>query len=68
AQLEYGAPSTIPERYAVEKLQNLAATEVPIVRAAACELLSYYRQGCTALNEPVQADNGVREVNGKVVP
>lgn len=56
AQLEYGATSTIPETYLVEKLQHLAATEVPIVRAAACELLSHYRQGC---------DSGAREVKEK---
>jgi hypothetical protein len=40
------APSTVPETYLFEKLQRLAATEVPIVRAAACKQLSYYRQKC----------------------
>ena len=45
-QIEWGAPSTVPEAYLFEKLQRLAATEVPVVRAAACKQLSYYRQKC----------------------
>ena len=45
-QVEWGAPSTVPEPYLFEKLQHLAATEVPIVRAAASKQLSYYRQEC----------------------
>jgi hypothetical protein len=45
-QVEWGAPSTVPNAYLFEKLQRLAATEVPIVREAACKQLSYYRQKC----------------------
>ena len=45
--IERGAPSTVPEAYLFEKLLQLAATEVPLVRAAACQQLSYYRQKCT---------------------
>jgi hypothetical protein len=45
-QVEWGAPSTVPEAYLFEKLQRLAATEVPVVREAACKQLSYYRQKC----------------------
>lgn len=45
-QVEWGAPSTVPEAYLFEKLQRLAATEVPAVRDAACKQLSYYRQKC----------------------
>jgi hypothetical protein len=45
-QVEWGAPSTVPEAYLFEKLQRLAATEVPAVREAACEQLSRYRQKC----------------------
>jgi hypothetical protein len=44
--VNWGAPGTVPEAYLFEKLQHLAATEVPIVRAAACKQLSYYRQKC----------------------
>lgn len=47
AQVDWGAPSTIPEAYVVEKLQHLAATESPVVRAAACKQLSYYQQRCS---------------------
>ena len=45
-QVEWGAPSTVPNAYLFEKLQRLAAREVPIVREAACKQLSYYRQKC----------------------
>jgi len=44
--VDWGAPSTVPKAYLFEKLQRLAATEVPIVRDAACRQLSYYRQKC----------------------
>jgi hypothetical protein len=44
--VDWGAPSTVPEPYLFEKLQRLAATEVPVVRDAACKQLSYYRQKC----------------------
>jgi hypothetical protein len=37
---------TLPEAYVLEKLQELAATESPIVRAAACRQLSYHHQKC----------------------
>jgi len=46
AQVEWGAPSTVPEPYLFEKLQHLAATDSPAVKAAACKQLSYYRQTC----------------------
>jgi len=68
AQLEWGAPSTIPEAYLIEKVKQLAATDIPVVQAAACELLSHYRQGCAAQNNPVQVVNGVRVVDGKAIP
>jgi hypothetical protein len=68
AQLEWGAPSTIPEAYLIEKVKQLAAKDVPVVRVAACELLSHYRQVCAARNNPVQFVNGVRVVNGKAIP
>lgn len=42
-ELEYGAPSTIPQPYLIEKLQQLAATDSSAVRAAACGLLAHYR-------------------------
>jgi hypothetical protein len=45
-QIDWGWPSTVPEDYLVEKLQQLAATEVPPVRAAACRQLSYVPQAC----------------------
>lgn len=45
-QVEWGAPGTVPEAYLFQKLQRLAATEVPVVRDAACKQLSYYRQKC----------------------
>ena len=45
-QIDWGAPSTVPEAYLFEKLQQLAATEVPAVRTAACKQLSYYHQKC----------------------
>jgi hypothetical protein len=48
-QVDWGAPSTVPEPYLFEKLQRLAATEVPVVRAAACKQLSYYRQKCVGI-------------------
>lgn len=44
--VDWGAPSTVPEDYLFEKLQRLAATEVPLVRAAACKQLSYHHQKC----------------------
>lgn len=44
--INWGAPSTVPEPYLIQKLQRLVATESPIVRAAACKQLSYYRQNC----------------------
>jgi hypothetical protein len=44
--VDWGAPSTVPEPYLFEKLRRLAATEVPVVRDAACKQLSYYRQKC----------------------
>ena len=44
--VDRGAPSTVPETYLFEKLQRLAATEVPVVRDAACRQLSYFRQKC----------------------
>jgi hypothetical protein len=44
--VEWGAPSTVPESYLFEKLQQLAGTEVQVVRTAACKQLSYYRQNC----------------------
>lgn len=44
--VDWGAPSTVPESYLFEKLQQLAATDVPVVRAAACKQLSYYNQKC----------------------
>jgi hypothetical protein len=34
------------EAYLLERLQLLAATEVPVVRDAACNELSYFRQKC----------------------
>ncbi|MCC6353416.1 MAG: hypothetical protein IT577_05990 [Verrucomicrobiae bacterium] len=39
---------SVPEAHLLdfEKLQHLAATEVPAVRDAACKQLSYYRQKC----------------------
>jgi len=46
AQIDWGAPSTVPESYLFEKLQHLAATDSPTVKAAACKQLSYYRQTC----------------------
>jgi hypothetical protein len=46
AQVEWGAPSTVPEPYLFEKLRHLAATDAPIVKAAACRQLSYYNQTC----------------------
>jgi hypothetical protein len=45
-QIDSGVPGTVPEPYLFEKLQQLAATEVPVVRAVACRQLSYYRQKC----------------------
>ena len=45
-QVEWGAPSTVPEAYLFEKLQRLAATEVPVVQEAACKQLSDYPQKC----------------------
>ncbi len=45
-QVEWGAPTTVPREYLFDKLQHLAATEVPVVRAAACKYLSYYDQKC----------------------
>jgi hypothetical protein len=45
-QVEWGAPTTVPREYLFEKLQHLAATEVPLVRDAACKYLSYYQQKC----------------------
>jgi hypothetical protein len=47
--VDWVAPSTVPEAYLFEKLQRLAATEAPVVRAAACKQLSYYRQGCATV-------------------
>jgi hypothetical protein len=46
AQVEWGAPGNVPEAYLFEKLQHLALTEPPKVRAAACKQLSYYGQKC----------------------
>ena len=46
--IDWGAPSTVPEPYLFERLQRLAATEVPVVRSSACRQLSYYRQECVA--------------------
>lgn len=68
AQLEWGAPGTIPEPHLIEKVKQFAATDVPVVRAAACELLSHYRQRCVAQNNPVQVVNGIRIVHGKAIP
>lgn len=47
-QVEWGAPSTVPEAYLLEKLQHLARTEPQMVRDAACKQLAYYRQECAA--------------------
>jgi hypothetical protein len=44
--VDWGAPSTVPEPCLFKKLQQLAVTEVPAVRAAACKQLSYYQQKC----------------------
>jgi hypothetical protein len=49
--VERGGPSTIPEAYLFEKLRHLAATDVPLVRAAACKQLSYFEQEC-AIPQP----------------
>jgi hypothetical protein len=49
-ELAYGIDSIMtgaaPDSYLFEKLQQLAGTEVPVVRDAACKYLSYYRQKC----------------------
>jgi len=45
-QVDWGAPSTVPEAYLVEKLRHLADTEAPVVRAAACKQLAYFQQQC----------------------
>lgn len=39
---------SVPKPYLFPKLQSLAATEVPVVRDAACKLLAAYRQACVA--------------------
>jgi hypothetical protein len=44
--VDWGAPSTVPENCLFEKLQQLAATEVPAVRDAACKQLSYHHVKC----------------------
>jgi hypothetical protein len=44
--IEEGISSNEPEAHFFEKLQDLAATGSPIVRAAACRQLSYYHQKC----------------------
>ena len=36
----------VPEPFLMEKWRNLAATEVPLVRAAACRQLTRDRQPC----------------------
>jgi hypothetical protein len=45
---ELGYYVRAPKSYLFERLQSLAATEVPVVRNAACTLLAAYRQACVA--------------------
>jgi hypothetical protein len=44
--IDWVSTRTAPDAYLFENLQRLAATEVPVVRDAACKELSYYRQKC----------------------
>lgn len=47
-QVDWGYPSTVPDSYVTDKLQQLAATEADSIRAAACKQLSYLRQPCVS--------------------
>jgi hypothetical protein len=48
-QIEEGTGTDgVPKEYLFERLRSLAATEVPVVRAAACRVLASYRQRCVS--------------------
>ena len=59
-QVDWGWPSTVPESCLIERLQQLAATEVSTVRAAACRHLSYTSQTCVETGHRDPNDAGAR--------